>query len=109
MAGYRIESRIGLASDAVPLHPEDDLLAQVRAAGYAIENEEATVGDAGIAAPILGRDDLVAGAVSVVGSAERLLAPGTRDDLVRAVATATRAISRDLGAGRGGVAALSLL
>src|ERR1700727_2453275 len=50
-------------------------LAQVRGAGYAVENEEATVGDAGIAAPILGRDDLVAGAVGVVGSAERLLAP----------------------------------
>jgi len=27
----RIESRIGLASDAVPLHPDDDLLDQVRA------------------------------------------------------------------------------
>jgi DNA-binding IclR family transcriptional regulator len=84
-------------------------LAQVRSAGYAVENEEATVGDAGIAAPILGRDDLVAGAVGVVGSAERLLAPGTRNDLVRAVVAAARAISRDLGAGRGGVAALSLL
>jgi len=83
------------------------VLAQVRGAGYAIENEEAAVGDAGIAAPILGRDD-VAGAVSVVGSAERLLAPGTRNDLVRAVMTAARAISRDLGAGRGGVTALSL-
>jgi DNA-binding IclR family transcriptional regulator len=85
------------------------VLAQVRGAGYAIEDEEATVGDAGIAAPILSRDDLVAGAVSVVGSAERLLAPGTRNDLARAVMTAARAISRDLGAGRGGVAALSLL
>jgi DNA-binding IclR family transcriptional regulator len=84
-------------------------LAQVRGAGYAVENEEATVGDAGIAAPILGRDDLVAGAVGVVGSAERLLAPGTRSDLVRAVVAAARAISRDLGAGRGGVAAISLL
>ena len=41
--------------------------------------------------------------------AERLLAPGTRNDLVRAVGAAARAISRDLGAGRGGVAALSLL
>ena len=84
-------------------------LAQVRGAGYAVENEEATVGDAGIAAPILGRDDLVAGAVGIVGSAERLLAPGTRNDLVRAVVAAARAISRDLGAGRGGVAALRAL
>src|SRR6202035_2123678 len=43
-------------------------LAAVRTAGYAVENEEATVGDAGIAAPILGRDDLAAGAIGVVGS-----------------------------------------
>jgi DNA-binding IclR family transcriptional regulator len=83
-------------------------LAQVRAAGYAVENEEATVGDAGIAAPILGRDDMVAGAIGVVGAADRLLATGTRDDLVRAVITAGRAVSRDLGAGRGGVS-LSVL
>jgi DNA-binding IclR family transcriptional regulator len=83
-------------------------LAQVRGVGYAVENEEATVGDAGIAAPILGRDDLVAGAVGVVGSVERLLAPGTRNDLVRAVVAAARAISRDLGAGRGGIALSAL-
>src|ERR1700740_2982693 len=78
-------------------------LAQVRAAGYAIENEEATVGDAGIAAPILGRDDAVAGAIGVVGAVDRLLAVETRDDLVKAVVAAGRAVSRDLGAGRGGV------
>jgi len=83
-------------------------LAQVRTAGYAIENEEATVGDAGIAAPVLGRDDLVAGAIGVVGAADRLLAADTRDDLVRAVVTAARAVSRDLGAGRGGVALSAL-
>ena len=56
-----------------------------------------------IAAPILGRDGVVAGAIGVVGAADRLLAPGTRDELVRAVAEAARAVSRDLGAGRGGV------
>ena len=78
-------------------------LAQVRAAGYAIENEEATVGDAGIASPVLGRDDMVAGAIGVVGAADRLLVAATRDDLVRAVVAAARAVSRDLGAGRSGV------
>jgi DNA-binding IclR family transcriptional regulator len=83
-------------------------LAQVRSAGYAVENEEATVGDAGIAAPILGRDDLVAGAIGVVGAADRLLAADARDDLARAVVSAARAVSRDLGAGRGG-AVLSAL
>jgi DNA-binding IclR family transcriptional regulator len=83
-------------------------LAQVRSAGYAIENEEATVGDAGLAAPILGRDDVVVGAIGVVGAADRLLAPGTRDNLTRAVVTAARAVSRDLGAGRGGVSLSAL-
>ncbi len=84
------------------------VLAQVRQRGYAIEDQEATVGDAGIAAPILARDDVVAGAIGVVGSADRLLAPGTRDELVRAVGEAARAVSRDLGAGRGGVALSAL-
>jgi DNA-binding IclR family transcriptional regulator len=50
--------------------------------------------------------NLAAGAIGVVGSADRLLAPGAGNDLVRAVVSAARAISRDLGAGRGGVAAL---
>ena len=58
--------------------------------------------------PILGRDDVVAGAIGVVGAADRLLAPGTRDELVRAVVEAARAVSRDLGAGRGGVALSAL-
>jgi len=61
------------------------------------------VGDAGLAAPILSRDNTVAGAIGVVGAADRLLAPGTRDEFVRAVTEAARATSRDLGAGRGGV------
>jgi DNA-binding IclR family transcriptional regulator len=78
-------------------------LARVRQRGYAVEDQEATVGDAAIAAPIVSRDGVVAGAIGVVGAADRLLVPGTRDELVRAVAEAARAVSRDLGAGRGGV------
>jgi DNA-binding IclR family transcriptional regulator len=84
------------------------VLAQVRKQGYAVEDQEATVGDAGIAAPILGRDGMVAGAIGVVGAADRLLVPATRPELARAVQEAARAISRDLGAGRGG-AVLSAL
>jgi DNA-binding IclR family transcriptional regulator len=105
-----------LAADLTPLTGQTKTtrnaltraLNQVRSAGYAVENEEATVGDAGIAAPILGRDDLVVGAIGVVGSADRLLAPGTRDELVRAGVAAARATSPDLGAGRGGVALSAL-
>ena len=84
------------------------VLALVRRQGYAVEDQEATVGDAGIAAPILGRDGMVAGAIGVVGAADRLLVPATRRELSRAVQEAARAISRDMGAGRGG-AVLSAL
>jgi DNA-binding IclR family transcriptional regulator len=83
-------------------------LAQVRKNGYAIEDQEATVGDAGVAAPIMNRHGTVAGAIGVVGPAERLLAPGTRDELARAVVESARSVSRDLGAGRGGTALSAL-
>ncbi len=75
-------------------------LAQVRRQGYAIEDQEATVGDAGIAAPIMSRDGSVAGSIGTVGPAERLLGSDTRDALARMVVEAARAVSRDLGAGR---------
>jgi len=50
----------------------------------------------------------VAGAIGVVGAAERLLVPATRGELARAVTEAARAVSRDLGAARGGVALSAL-
>jgi DNA-binding IclR family transcriptional regulator len=77
-------------------------LAQVRRRGYALENQEATVGDAGIAAPIVSREGTVAGAIGLVGPAERLLARGAQGELVRAVVESARSVSRDLGAGRSG-------
>jgi DNA-binding IclR family transcriptional regulator len=77
-------------------------LAQVRKQGYAVEDQEATVGDAGVAAPIVNREGGVAGSIGVVGPAERLLVPASRDNLARAVVDAARSVSRDLGAGRGG-------
>ena len=86
-----------------------EALAQVRRQGYAVEDQEATVGDAGVAAPIVNREGGVAGSIGVVGPAERLLAPKAREELARAVVESARSVSRDLGAGRGGtvLAALS--
>ncbi|HXP19141.1 MAG TPA: IclR family transcriptional regulator [Streptosporangiaceae bacterium] len=83
-------------------------LAQVRKQGYAVEDQEATVGDAGVAAPIVNRDGGVAGSIGVVGPSERLLARPARDDLARAVIESARSVSRDLGAGRGGTALSAL-
>ena len=105
-----------MAADLVPLTGRTKTtraalsraLAQVRKNGYAVEDQEATVGDAGVAAPIMNRHGTVAGAIGVVGPVERLLASGTREELARAVVDAARSVSRDLGAGRGG-AALSAL
>jgi DNA-binding IclR family transcriptional regulator len=77
-------------------------LAQVRKQGYAVEDQEATVGDAGLAAPIVNREGRIAGSMGIVGPAERLLAPGVREDFARAVVETARSVSRDLGAGRGG-------
>ena len=81
---------------------------QVRRRGCEMADQEATVGDAGIAAPIVSRDGVAAGAIGVVGAAGRLLNPGACGDLMREVVTATWAVSSDLGADRGG-AGLSAL
>jgi DNA-binding IclR family transcriptional regulator len=78
------------------------VLAQVRRQGYAVENQEAAVGGASIAAPILGRDSAAAGAIGVVGAADRLLAPETQDELVLIVREAALGISRDLRATHAG-------
>ena len=105
-----------MAADLVPLTGRTKTtraalsraLAQVRKNGYAVEDQEATVGDAGVAAPIMNRHGTVAGAIGVVGPVERLLAAGSRDELARAVVDAARSVSRDLGAGRGGTALSAL-
>lgn len=71
----------------------------VRTAGYASDDQESTLGDAGIAAPVFDRSGL-AGAIGVVGPAERLLADGPDQELVAKVREVARQLSRELGAGR---------
>jgi len=84
-------------------------LAEVRRRGYAVEDQEATVGDAGIAAPIVNRAGATVGSIGLVGPAERLLASAAVAELTRAVVESARSVSRDLGAGRGGGSVLSAL
>jgi DNA-binding IclR family transcriptional regulator len=74
-------------------------LDEVRAAGYAREDQESTLGDAGLAAPVFDRSGL-AGSIGVVGPVERLLAEQQGPELAVKVREVARQLSRELGAGR---------
>jgi DNA-binding IclR family transcriptional regulator len=71
-----------------------------RKRGYAVEKEEAVLGEAGVAAPIFDRDAVPVGAVGIAGPRERVLARGSERRIANAVVEAARGISRDLGAPR---------
>jgi DNA-binding IclR family transcriptional regulator len=71
-----------------------------RKRGYAVEKEEAVLGEAGVAAPIFDRNAEPVGAVGIAGPRERVLARGSERRIANAVVEAARGISRDLGAPR---------
>jgi DNA-binding IclR family transcriptional regulator len=75
-------------------------LASVRESGYAVEREEALLGEGGVAAPIFDRRTDAIGAVGVAGPRERLLRRNRLPEVTAAVLEAARGISRDLGAPR---------
>jgi DNA-binding IclR family transcriptional regulator len=75
-------------------------LSDVLRAGVAVEDQEAIVGEAEIAATVFDHRGHAAGAVGVVGSVERLLHDGPTPTLVGAVKETARGLSRDMGAGR---------
>jgi DNA-binding IclR family transcriptional regulator len=75
-------------------------LAATRERGFAVEREEAVLGEAGVAAPIFDRRAEPIGAVGVAGPHERLLRRGRDQTVATAVVEAARGISRDLGAPR---------
>lgn len=86
----------GTLTGADELGPE---LARVAEEGIAVEDQEAVVGEAGVAAPVFDGGGRVAGALGITGPAERL----TGDDagpLRAAVRECARGLSRDLGARR---------
>jgi DNA-binding IclR family transcriptional regulator len=83
----------------------EQALTVTRERGYAVEDQEATVGDAGLAAPVFDWSGRVVGSLGVVGPADRLLESGRQGRLADAVRSTARALSRDLGAGRTAAAA----
>jgi DNA-binding IclR family transcriptional regulator len=77
-----------------------NMLTAVSVRGYAIEDQEATLGDGGLAAPVYDWSGRVVGALGIVGPAERVLDLNQERRFVDAVRSTARALSRDLGAGR---------
>lgn len=77
-------------------------LLEVREAGWALDFEELTIGEAGLAAPIRGYGGLVVGAIGISGPVERICDSKRQPHpkLVAHVREAARAVSRDLGATR---------
>jgi DNA-binding IclR family transcriptional regulator len=75
-------------------------LARIARDGIAIENQEAILGEAGIAAPLFDNHGAVVGAMGLAGPVEHLLPGAAAADLVAAVKEAARGLSRELGAGR---------
>jgi len=74
------------------------LLALARDHGYAVEAHGATLGDAGIAAPVFDSPGRVVAAVGIVGPAERLLSAQHQQDLIHAVCVTAQALSEEAGA-----------
>jgi DNA-binding IclR family transcriptional regulator len=73
-------------------------LEETRGRGYAIEREEAVLGEAGLAAPIFDRTGEVIGSVGIAAPGERLAKRRIEREIAPAVLEAARGISRDLGA-----------
>jgi DNA-binding IclR family transcriptional regulator len=79
------------------------MLASVAEEGTALEDGEAIVGEAEIAAPVFDDRGHSVGAIGVVGPVERLLPEGRHAAaIVTAVRETSRGLSRDMGAGRVG-------
>jgi DNA-binding IclR family transcriptional regulator len=74
------------------------ILATTRRRGYAVEAHMATLGDAGIAAPVFDPSQRVVGAIGVVGPAERLLSAERQRILADAVCLAAQGLSQELSA-----------
>jgi DNA-binding IclR family transcriptional regulator len=75
------------------------ILVTTRRRGYAVEAHMATLGDAGIAAPMFDSSRRAVGAIGIVGPAERLLSAERQKALADAVCCAAERLSQEMGAG----------
>ncbi|HEX9123550.1 MAG TPA: IclR family transcriptional regulator [Actinomycetota bacterium] len=75
-------------------------LDEVAVDGVALEDQEAIVGEAEVAAPVFDHLGSPVGAIGVAGPVERLLNDGPSKEVVGAVKEIARSLSRDMGAGR---------
>jgi DNA-binding IclR family transcriptional regulator len=75
-------------------------LEATRTRRYALEREEAVLGEGGIAAAVFDHRGTAAGAIGIAGPRDRLLKRDRLAALVDPVITSARGISRDLGASR---------
>ncbi|MEU1408090.1 IclR family transcriptional regulator [Streptomyces sp. NPDC005728] len=76
-------------------------LEQVRLTGYALEEQEANLGDGSIASPVLDRTGQVVGAIGITAPVEHLTGEEDRARHAATVRDTARSLSREFGAGRG--------
>ena len=72
-------------------------LDQARHAGFALDDQEAIVGEAGLGAPVLGSDGSALGAIGLTGPVESILPSGPDSGKLAALRDAARNLSRDAG------------
>ncbi|RZU35042.1 IclR family transcriptional regulator [Streptomyces sp. BK022] len=76
-------------------------LTRTRQTGYALEDQESVLGEAGIASPVFDHSGDPVGSIGVIGPVERILSEENRTRHAAAVRDAATLLSRELGAGRG--------
>jgi DNA-binding IclR family transcriptional regulator len=78
----------------------DQELKRIQRVGFAVEDQEAIVGEGAIAAPVFDNRGVAVGGIGVTGPVERLVPKGPDSALVVVVKEVARGLSRELGAGR---------
>jgi len=71
------------------------MLAMTRERGYAVEAHTATLGEAGIAAPVVDSAGQIVASIGIIGPAERLLPAQRQETLAEAVCATARELWHD--------------